>query len=182
MPDQTSRKCAGHKTNGDPCPNWAMHGQKVCAAHGGRSPQAKQAAVVRLAEAEAARTVSLLNATPVTDPLTALAELAGQVLLWRDKLAEKVDEMTSYGYENRMSGEQLRTDVALFERSMDRCLNTLAAIARLKIDERLVRIEQQRIDMVADALAATLVDVGLDEPTRRAARDGLVRRLRLVAG
>ena len=176
------RKCSGHKTDGSPCPNWAMHGQKVCHAHGGRTRQAKQAAAIRLVEAEAARTASLLNAPPVTDPLTALAELAGQVLAWRDLLAAKVEEMTSYGYENYKAGEQLKTDVALFERAMDRCVFTLAAIARLRIDERLAKIEQKKIDLVADALAATLAELGIDQAVQHQAADGLERRLRLVAG
>lgn len=32
-------KCAGHRTNGDPCNAYAINGGKVCAAHGGRAPQ-----------------------------------------------------------------------------------------------------------------------------------------------
>jgi hypothetical protein len=180
--EQDSRKCSGHKTDGSPCPNWAMRGQKVCHAHGGRARQNKQAAALRLVEAEAAQAASILNALPVTDPLTALAELAGQVLAWRDKLATKVEEMTSYGYENYKAGEQIKADVALFERAMDRCVITLAAIARLRIDERLAKIEKKKVDLVADALAATLAELGIDQAVQHQAADGLERRLRLVAG
>lgn len=46
-------KCRAHKTSGDPCPNWAMNGQYVCHAHGGRSPQAKRAAERRELERKA---------------------------------------------------------------------------------------------------------------------------------
>lgn len=157
-------------------------GRGSCKLHGGSAPQVSRAAELEVLEFQAAREISLLNAAPVTDPLTALAELAGQVLLWRDKLAVKVEEMTSFGYENRASGEQLRTDVALFERAMDRCLNTLAAIARLRIDERLAKIEQKKVDLVADALVAVLAELGVDQKIQHQAADGLERHLRLAAG
>ena len=48
-------KCHAHKTNGEPCPNFAMHAQAVCHAHGGRSQQALAAAQVRIAQAAYAR-------------------------------------------------------------------------------------------------------------------------------
>lgn len=63
-----ARKCGGHKTNGDPCPNWAMHGQEVCHAHGGRSPQAKATAQERLAVEQAAARFALdLDDTPLDE-------------------------------------------------------------------------------------------------------------------
>lgn len=43
-----TRRCRAHKTNGDPCPNWAIRGGVVCHVHGGRSPQVKRAAKERL--------------------------------------------------------------------------------------------------------------------------------------
>jgi hypothetical protein len=157
-------------------------GRGPCKLHGGSAPQVARSAELQLAEFQAFREISLRDAPPITDPLTALAELAGQVSVWRDLLAAKVEELTSYGYENYKAGEQLHTDVALFERAMDRCLNTLAAIARLRIDERLAKIEQKKVDLVADALAATLAELGIDQAVQHQAADGLERRLRLVAG
>jgi hypothetical protein len=41
-------RCHAHRSNGSPCRAWAMHGLTVCAAHGGRTPAAKAAALQRL--------------------------------------------------------------------------------------------------------------------------------------
>lgn len=43
-------RCHAHKTNGEPCPQWAMRGQKVCRTHGGASPQAQRRARMRVIE------------------------------------------------------------------------------------------------------------------------------------
>ena len=60
-----ARRCKCNKTNGDPCPNWAMIGQEVCHAHGGRAPQAKAAAKERIAVEQAVARFGLdLDDTP----------------------------------------------------------------------------------------------------------------------
>lgn len=157
-------------------------GEGQCKLHGGSTHGRTAAAHIRQAEREAAAELARLDVAPVADPLTELAKLAGQVLAWRDSMADQVNNLTTLGYENDKTGEQLRTDVALFERAMDRCISVLGTMARLKIDERLVNIEKARVDFVADALAATLTELELDPDARQRAIDGLVRRLRLAAG
>ena len=43
-----ARKCKGHKKDGSPCVNWAMTGQLVCHAHGGRAAQRAGEHIVHL--------------------------------------------------------------------------------------------------------------------------------------
>jgi hypothetical protein len=68
-------KCTAHRTDGQPCRNWACRGQQVCGSHGGRSPQAKAAAWRRLeaAAAEAIITRALSEDAMVTQQRAASA-------------------------------------------------------------------------------------------------------------
>lgn len=43
--------CTAHRSDGQPCRAYAIHGGTVCVAHGGAAPQVKRAAAERLAEA-----------------------------------------------------------------------------------------------------------------------------------
>lgn len=54
-----AHKCAAHKTNGDPCGNYAIDGGRVCRMHGGAAPQVRRAADMRLLEASAYRALAV---------------------------------------------------------------------------------------------------------------------------
>lgn len=45
---RTRQRCTAHKTNGQPCKQWAIHGARVCRSHGGAAPQVKRAAEERI--------------------------------------------------------------------------------------------------------------------------------------
>lgn len=130
---------------------------------------------------QANRELARLDAPPVNDPLTALAGIAGQVVSWKDQLGAKVNELTYLRFTDDKGAEQLRSEVALFERALDRCEKFLTSMARLNIDQRLAAIEQQKVDMVTAALSAALSELGLTEDQQREATDGVSRRLRVIA-
>lgn len=144
----------------------------------------KKASAV-IAEHEARKAVARLDLSPVGDPLNQLAILAAQVLAWRDAMAEQVNGLTSLRYESFSdagSSEQLRAEVSLWERALDRCERVLTAMARLNIDERLARISERQIEVMEAAIRATLADpdFGLDIAGQDKAAQALGRRLRAV--
>lgn len=149
----------------------------ACRLHGGNMRNHRAAAVKTAAANELAR----LNVAPVADPLTALAEIAGEVVAWKNAMAGKVNELTQLRYADAKGSEQLRSEVALFERALDRCEKFLSTMAKLNIDERLAAIEQQKIEMVSAALSLALAELGLSEQQQSEARRGVARHLRAVA-
>jgi hypothetical protein len=146
-----------------------------CKLHGGSAPSGRIAGAEQQARAELAR----LNVPPVENALTALAAIAGEVVAWKDVLAAKVNDLSSLRYKTE-GGEQLRAEVALWERALDRCGKFLVDMAKLDIDERLARVTEQQAEQISAALTAVLAEMGLSQDQQRAARAGVARHLRAV--
>ncbi|MGK5728934.1 hypothetical protein [Streptomyces sp. URMC 124] len=179
------RRCTAHRsTDGQPCANWAVKGLTVCRYHGGNSRQSQAAAERRRAEAaveaQARRTLAQLGAAPVENPLTALAELAGEILAFKTALAERVNDLSSIRFSTEY-GEQVRAEVSLYERAMDRAVNVLGTIARLNIDERLAAISERQAQAVITAIDAALAQAGVTGPAAAEAKRVAARRLRAVS-
>jgi hypothetical protein len=102
---------------------------------------------------------------------------------WKEAMAERVADLLEaeklrYGTDG---GEAVRGEIILYERAMDRLANTLAMIAKLNIDERLVRIHEAQRDMVLAAIEAALTKAGINGPAAVEARSEAARHLRVVA-
>jgi len=148
------RQCTGTvASTGERCRNSAIRGGTVCHKHGGSAPQVKAAAAIRVTEERTRRELARLNLPPVEDPLTELARVAAEVVAWKDAIGAKVNELTELRYKAGEGGEQLRSEVALWERALDRCERFLTAMARLNIDERLARISEAQAAAVIAAIA-----------------------------
>lgn len=166
------------------CRRPATPGHLVCKLHGSASPQAK-ARVERerlMAEVEvgARKALDKLGFEPVQDPLTELQRLGGEVVAWKDLLRTLVDELQQkYRYEGEHA-EQIRGEVLLFERALDRCAMVLGLIARLKIDDRLVAIEEAKVTQIVDAVEAALDALGLSVEQQLEAKAEVARTLRVV--
>lgn len=199
------RRCTGHVSGishpeyaGERCRRNAEPGQDVCRKHGGNSPQAKAAAARRMVEAELMTLAENLVGAPVDNPLTELANLAGRARAWMELLQARVEKLldSSDGAEEQDrdggsgkksgiryqagAGEQLRAEVALYERSMDRLGKFLADYGRLGIDERLAKITEMQAEKVIAAIDAALEHAGVTGKTATEAKQVAARHLRAV--
>ncbi len=177
-----AHRCNGRRRDGEPCTNRPMTGSTVCRMHGGSAPQVKAKAAERVAQQEfdqeMTRTLARLQVAPVDNPLTVLAQLAGQAVAFKDALAERVNELSSIRYEDLKGSEQLRSEVALWERALDRCERFVTSMARLKIDDRLAKVEEAQVEVLLAALDAGLLAVDVDPSRRVAAKAAAARQLR----
>ena len=148
--------------SGERCKKAPMKGMAVCLAHGGAAGQVRAAARRRVVEQDAAAELAKLDVEPLDDPLTQLALLAAQAIAWKDMMAAKVNDLNSLRYEGTGSGEQLRAEVALWERALDRCEKFLVSMARLNIDERLAAVSEHQAQFIISFIVAALGKFGLD--------------------
>lgn len=187
--DPTIGYCGMHKEipadrrcSGGGRPHYAMNNQGVCGIHGGKAPQNLRAAERRGAEADLeakiSKTLARQGVSPVDNPLAALSQLAGQVVAWQEALAERVNELTDIRYQDAKGGEQLRSEIALYERAMDRCNTVLGNISRLNIDERMAAISESQAARVLEAIDAVLEHLGVFGDQAVAAKRVAARKLR----
>lgn len=170
------------KSTGEPCTRPAGPGGIPCRFHGGAAKKLRAVGHLRLAEQRATELLARMDVEPTADPLRELSKLAGQVLAWRDVCADMVNKLTSVRYDGgEAAGEQLRAEVALFERALDRCTTVLVAIAKLDIDARLARISEAQAEVVVRALEAGLTAAAVEGPAVARARAAVERVLRSAA-
>lgn len=178
----TKPKCTGTRRDGTPCGKWPIRGAKVCPTHGGSAPQVRAKAAQNLAAQAARKAFGRLVdvSTPVEDPLTELQKLAGDVVAWKEYLAEKIQDIERLSYDSEITGEQIRGEVQLWERALDRCNTVLATCARLDIDARLATISEKKADVVIAAIEAALDAAKVPGADRPAAMRAASAHLRLV--
>jgi hypothetical protein len=180
------KRCGAKSTQtGEPCRRWPIKGGKRCPKHGAATAAAKAAAATVVATQRTERRMRAelgrLQIVPVADPLTELSRLAGEVVAWKNLAAEQWEHLTSMRYEG-MSGEQLRAEIAVWERALDRCVATLATIAKLNIEERLVALDEKRAAMVNEAINRLLDHLELAAEPRAEAKAVVARHLRSLPG
>ncbi len=173
-------ECVRPRKNGrGTCHGSAVTGSDNCRMHLGK--EAGPAIAAANLEAAAARLLYQHDAAPVTNPLEALQSLAGRALALEQVIGEKVNELRSLRYEGEGGGEQIRGELQVLERSMDRAGKLLVDIAKLGIEDKLAGIRQRTLDMLERALDAALESSGADLAGKAKAREAFRRNLKVVA-
>lgn len=180
-----TRRCeARSRRTGQPCRNPAMLGGTRCRMHGGASPQARRKAAERLAESKARAALSSLagDVEPVTDAVGALESLAGEVVALTGILRGFVSELEEVRYRGGIGQgfEQLRGELSFYLQSLQRAESVLAAIVKLDLDARRVRLQERQAQAVVVAVGRVLERIGLGQAEQRQARALLAGELGVV--
>lgn len=151
----------------------------MCRVHGGSARQVRQAAaeVVLKSDLQKALQRRMRQAVPVTDPLSALQAHAGEVQQWYGFLKDQIEELR---HSSQWNTEQINGVAELFTRAMSETRQTLKDIAALKIDERLIAIEEGKVAMMQKALLAGLAAAGVKGPAAQQALTVMVKELRVA--
>lgn len=145
-------RCTAHRTNGQPCGGWAVHGATVCAAHGGSAPQVQAAARERLATEAAAR-LGLPVATTASEAMQDGLDRANGLVGWLIARLQALDpaDLTWSTSQRRIRppttpGGQPQVEVVqasrvhplfhMYERGEMRLTRLAEAMARLGIEQR----------------------------------------------
>jgi hypothetical protein len=130
---------------------------------------------------QANRELVRLGVAPVVNAFEQLAIVASEALAWKNEMAAKVNSLLEMRYESKEGSEQLRSEIIVWERALDRCVTTLTAMAKLNIEERLAGIRKQTADMLERALDAALEASGAPLDGKAKAREAFKRHLKVVA-
>jgi hypothetical protein len=127
----------------------------------------------------------LMDPPPAPDPLSGLLALADEMNEWKQIMRGIVAYLlsqqrirTSHG----RVGEQLRAEVLIYERAVERLAQLWERIIKLGIEARMASIEDRQVAVVETALAAALTASGLDLEGQERARQVLRRELVKAAG
>ena len=122
----------------------------------------------------------LLSPGAAPDPLTGLLQLADEMNEWKNIMREIVAYLLSKdrirAAHNRV-GEQLRAEVLIYERAMERLAQLWERIIRLGIEARLAKLDDNQARLVEGALATALAGTGLGLVEQEKARQVLRREL-----
>jgi hypothetical protein len=123
------------------------------------------------------------DVSTVTNPLEALLGVAAEVLELKDIIKEEVAKLRTdeWRYEGTRTGEQIRGEIVLYERALDRAANVLARITRLGIEDRLAKVSERQAVIIEKAIIRALDDIGIDAITQDAARKKIIKYLQIAA-
>lgn len=121
----------------------------------------------------------LLHPPAVGDPLDELIRLVEEFKEFKQILRERLARlnMDEWRYAHNRVGEQIRTEVFLYERALERLARLLIGIAKLKIKEHQAAIETEMVGKIERALLIALAASDATPMGQQRARDVLVREL-----
>ena len=185
-------RCRHHFGFEDACHNLALKGSYTCTGHGGNLPNIRKGAAraeleqkltEHLAMIMQGKGALLISPERIGDPLAELLVAAAEVKALKEIMREKVaglisEERMRYGH--KTAGEQLRAEILLYERALDRYVKILIEISKLRIEDRLAGVQEATAQMLERALDSALEESGVGLEGISGARKAFRRHLKVV--
>lgn len=174
--------CGARRRNNIPCANRIPDQGYRCRYHGGNAPQVRNAKARERLETAAMRLVpNLVTGEPI-DPIARLIELAREADAFRAGVVQLVNKLNNrIRYQDDKGAEQLRAEIVVYERALDRAARLYLDLCKLNLDERLMRIREREALAMLAALDAGLGDAGLTDEQQQAVKGATARHLRAVS-
>lgn len=189
------RRCRHNFGQDDCCRRQAVKGANVCNQHGANvGSLTRTIAGQRVIEAKITNRLSqvmeqngeaLLRPAPVEDPFSELLSVVGEVRALKDIMRDQVYKLIAeqrLRYVNANVGEQLRVEVLVYERAIDRLIGGLVQISKLKIEDRLAGIREEQLRMLEQALDQALEASGVGLDGKMNARRTFRANVRVIQG
>jgi hypothetical protein len=183
----TPGACHFYAVGGTDPPACKNHGANIGSnmRKGAEIRKIEDAALDRLSEimTDDAAKASLLDPLAIGNPLEALLALAAEIKALRVLLRGRVMKMdvSDWRYTKTAVGEQVRAELILYERAMDREAHVLVQIAKLRIEEKLAAIEDRQVVTIERALTLALQKTGVPLVAQQEAKLVLLRELKKTA-
>jgi hypothetical protein len=191
------RRCRNNFGTPDACRSYAAEGTvpPQCSEHGANPGSVRRAiGTRRVVEGQMAERLAmimgdegerLLHPDPIGDPLTELLALAAEIRAVKEVLrmiAARLFSQDRIRYAHSKVGEQLRIEILLYERAVERYAKILIDISKLKIEDRLAGVQEETARMLETALDAALEESGIGIDGITGARKAFRRHLKVVQG
>lgn len=184
-------RCRHPQDGGDICASFAVRGTDPprCKVHGANagsvvSKRAAQNVIEgevqeRFRDIVAENPDRLLNPPPLADPLGELLMVCAEMKVLKNILRDRVSvlDADSWGSLSRAEEVQVRAEVILYERALERLAATLINIIKLGIEDRLATIEKAQVQAIEQALVMALEASGADLDGQTRARKVLISQL-----
>lgn len=117
------------------------------------------------------------------DPFEQLLLVAQELTGWKEICLAKVAKLKEdeWRWDGDRAGEQLRSEIVLYERAVKDAADLLIKIARLGIEERMMRIAERQQAIVETAIIRTLQELDIPLETQAKARVKIISHLRLAS-
>lgn len=161
------RACGAKTRSGAPCKTAPVDGADRCRMHGGNTAKAKERALTAMLAGELKR----MDFEPMTDPLGAYADLAGEVWAFKELCREQINRLTTWVGFTKDEEEHARALVVIYERALDRASKMLHEMLRLGLDAQALRQAKERpsreqAEAFSGVLDRLLGELGLSDEQR----------------